>query len=216
MPLETLPFRIPAERRHAIPVTVAHLDANGLLAYPTETVYGFGCALRPTALERLARLKRRTPDRPFLLLVRGRTDLSGLRWSAAAGRLADAFWPGPLTLALPADTAHLPAEIVGPDRTVAIRATAHEGIRALLSEMAGPITSTSANAPGTPPATTAAGAAQAFSALDVTDALVLDGGSLAPSAPSTLVSCAAPRPRILRAGAIPIAALRRVVPDIDV
>lgn len=212
---ETIPFRTEPERAAAMPRVVAHLRADGLIGYPTETVYGFGSLLRPTALARLAALKHRPPDKPFLLLVRTRADVPGLRWTAEAERLADAFWPGPLTLALDAPSSHLPEEVIGPEGTAAVRATPHDGVRALLNALDAPITSTSANAPGQPPASDAAGVLAALEVLGGDGVLVLDGGTLPASAPSTLVSCASAPPRLIRAGAIATAELQSVSPGID-
>ncbi len=210
-----VPFADPAARAQAAGRVANHLRAGGLIAYPTETVYGFGCALRARALAALGALKARDRDKPFLLLVRGRRDVEGLRWSSAARRLADAFWPGALTLALPAGSARLPAPVIGAEGAVAVRASPHPAVRALLDALGEPITSTSANAPGQPPAASAAGAARALETLGGMDVWVLDGGSLQPSPPSTIVDCSASRPRVLRVGAIPVERLREVVAEID-
>ena len=95
-----LPFVTDADVDAAIPKTAAHLAAGGLLAYPTETVYGLGSAPTRDALVALARLKGRPVGKPFLLLVSGRTmaEAWGLVFNASARALAEAFWPGPLTL----------------------------------------------------------------------------------------------------------------------
>lgn len=199
---------------NATPVA-EHLRAGGLIAYPTETVYGFGCALQPAALSALARLKRREARKPFLLLVRDRRELQGLRWTPAATRLADAFWPGPLTLVLATGATGLPPEVTGPGGTVAVRASPHPGVRALLTALGAPITSTSANAPGAAPASSAAEVRRALDVLEAPDVWVLDGGALPPSAPSTIVDCSGFRPRVLRAGAIPTERLREIVTEID-
>jgi L-threonylcarbamoyladenylate synthase len=189
-------YRDAAERRDAAGRVRAHLEADGLVAYPTETVYGLGCALRRPALERLAAFKG---DRPFLLLARDRTDVPGLAWTPEAERLADAFWPGPLTLALDDPRGEYPREVRGPEGTVAVRVSPHPGIADLLAAAGGPVTSTSANRPGDRPALDAAGAAEAGRTLG--DLLVLDGGALPPSRPSTVVRCGA-AVRILREGVL--------------
>jgi L-threonylcarbamoyladenylate synthase len=211
-----LAFATPAERAAAAPVVAAHLRSGGLAAYPTETVYGFGCALVETALARLALLKRRDPDKPFLLLVRSADALPGIRWTAAAQALKDRFWPGPLTLVVDAGNAALPSAVVGADGGVAIRCSPHAAVGALLDAVDGPITSTSANAPGRPPATDADAAAAALLALTDDDGLLLlDGGTLPPSASSTIVDVRGPRARVLRRGAIASAAIRAVLGDLD-
>src|SRR5687768_13123505 len=149
-----LPFRTDAEVDAAIPVTVAHLARGGLLAYPTETVYGLGSAPSVPALASLARLKGRAPDKPFLLLVSSRAMMEewGLVLSPAARALAAAFWPGPLTLVLPGGEGKLPDQLRGREGGIAVRHTSHVGIGRLVAALRTPLTSTSANRPGTPPA----------------------------------------------------------------
>ncbi len=209
-------FRAPAERAANAGAVADHLRAGGLIAYPTETVYGFGCALQPQALAALTALKERDGLRPFLLLIRSPADVPGAEWPDAARRLAAAFWPGPLTLAVPARPGTLPAEVLSPSGTVAVRVSPHEAVRAILEALRQPITSTSANLAGAPPAADADAAEAAAQAAGAGDrVLVVDGGTLPPSAPSTLVDCAREPPRVLRVGALPVAALRTVVPEID-
>lgn len=207
---------------------VPHLRRGGLIAYPTETVYGFGCALRPAPLGVLARLKGRTTERPFLVLVESADEVDDLVWTPSARALADAFWPGPLTLALrlgpSRSVAGQPAspEIVSPVATVAVRASPHAAVAELLRGFGEPVTSTSANARGAPPASDApgaAGAALAASRAAGEDAetlfLILDGGALPPSPPSTVLDCSEQRPRLVRAGALSLESLRQVVSGID-
>ncbi len=181
-----------------------------MIAYPTETVYGFGCALVPEALGRLTRLKDRGPDQPFLLLIRDPGDVPELAWTDAARRLADAFWPGPLTLALADPAERFPRAVRSRSGAVAVRVSPHPSAAAILAACGGPVTSTSANRHGQPPSLEAAAAARAFGG-DVADAMVLDGGTLPPSAPSTILDCAAPTPRVVRAGAVPIHNIERIV-----
>lgn len=217
MPAHALiPFRTAEDRaRHASGVA-AYLRDGGLVAYPTETVYGFGCALRAAALARLAWLKRRGEPRPFLLLVRGPRDVPGLEWTEEADRLARAFWPGPLTLVLRAAAGDYPAEVLGEGGTVAIRASSHPAVMAVLDELGEPITSTSANLPGEPPAATAEAVREVLGMLAPDDPfLILDGGPLPPSPPSTVVAVTGERPRVLRTGAVPVDQLRQVVEEID-
>src|SRR5580692_1239053 len=98
-----VPFWSPPEVEASIAGTLAHLAANGVLAYPTETVYGFGGAIDSTSVDGLVGIKRRPTGKPFLLLVSGSAMIErlGLELSHAASRLAARFWPGPLTLVLP-------------------------------------------------------------------------------------------------------------------
>lgn len=178
-----------------------HLNAGGLLAYPTETVYGLGCGLTYDSLEALADFKGR---RPFLLLIRDLKDASDLEWTDDARHLADAFWPGPLTLAMKAGIGCYPAQVLGPDGAVAVRVSSHPAAPALLEAAGGPITSTSANQAGRPAARDGAEAADVGAALADSGAsvLVLDGGRLPAGAPSTIVHCGSTT-RLIREGAIP-------------
>lgn len=192
-----IPYAAPDERAAARERVRRHLTSGGLVAYPTETVYGLGCALLPGALRRLREIKG---DRPFLLLVTGRQQVAELAWNETAARLAERFWPGPLTLALPAPADSYPGEVVGPEGLVAVRVSPHPAVAALLEAAGGAVTSTSANRPGGEPARSAESAAAALSGL--ADLLVLDGGTLPPGQPSTIVRCGGGRARILREGAI--------------
>ncbi len=211
-----VPFATRAERERNAAQVAEHLRAGGLIAYPTETVYGFGCALRRDALAELARLKAREGAKPFLLLIRKPEDLEGVRWTQSARRLAAAFWPGPLTLALPAEAGAFPPGVLSPAGTVAARVSPHDAVRAILRALPRPITSTSANLPGGAPAIDGDEAAAVVQELEAVDrVLIVDGGRLAPSAPSTIVDCSREPPRLLRAGALPLEALRGAVPEID-
>jgi L-threonylcarbamoyladenylate synthase len=207
----TLPFRTETEIAAAIPPTASHLARGGLLAYPTETVYGLGSIPSAAALAALARLKGRAPDKPFLILVSSRAMVEewGLVFSAAARALAAAFWPGPLTLVLPGGEGKLPDELRGREGGIAVRHTSHAGIARLVAATGQPLTSTSANRPGSPPAPGADRIREVF-ADEVArgDLLVLDGGVLGNVPPSTLVDCTSPVPRLVREGAIPRAELR--------
>jgi L-threonylcarbamoyladenylate synthase len=207
-----LPFRTPEEITRAIPEVVAHLGRGGLLAYPTETVYGLGSEPTAAALAALSLLKGRPADKPFLLLVSGRTmaEQWGLVFSPSARALSDAFWPGPLTLVLRGGEGRLPEQLRGREGGIAVRHTSHAGIARLVTALGRPLTSTSANRPGQPPAPGADRIADVFRPeIERGDLLVLDGGVLGNVPPSTLVDCTAAMPRMIREGAIPRAELRR-------
>jgi len=215
--IQVVPFTSIAEQAAATASVVTHLRAGGLIACPTETVYGFGCALRADALDSLALLKRRTDDKPFLILVRQARDVHGIEWSDEALALADAFWPGPLTLALRAKPEMFPARVVSDDGTVALRATSHPGLRRLLEALGAPITSTSANAPGGEPARSIGEVMATLEATaDPSAVLVLDGGTLPASRPSTIVDATVRPPRVLRAGAVDLAELAEIVHGIGI
>ena len=197
----TLPFRTASEQDHAVDRVARHLRADGLLGYPTETVYGLGCLPRAEALGRLARLKGRPPDKPFLLLV-----------SSRAMAEAAAIWPGPLTLVLPGGEGKLPDVLRSAGGGIAVRHTSHAGIAQLVTALDEPLTSTSANRPGGATAPGADGLVEIFrEAVERGELLVLDGGVLGNVPPSTLVDCTSPVPALVREGALPRAELRRAV-----
>ncbi len=207
-----LPFREPDEVESSIPTVAAHLAAGRLLGYPTETVYGLGSSVSVPALESLARLKGRQLGKPFLLLVSGRpmAEAWGLTFSASARALSDAFWPGPLTLVLPGGEGRLPDALRGREGGIAVRHTSHRGIERLVRDSGQPLTSTSANRPGGPPAPGPDKLVEYFrDEVDSGLLLVLDGGVLGNVPPSTLVDCTTAVPRLVREGAIPRGELRR-------
>ena len=207
-----IPFRDEAAVAAAVPQIVVHLRGAGLIAYPTETVYGLGSRARAAEVQALARLKGRRLDKPFLLWVADRdmAEGQGLAFSDAATALARAFWPGPLTLVLPGGSGRLPDTLRGPEGGIAVRWTSHRGMAQLVRALGEPVTSTSANLPGTPPAPGAAAIVRDFApAVEAGTLLVLDGGVLGNSPPSTVVDCTGPRPRLIREGALTLAELRR-------
>jgi L-threonylcarbamoyladenylate synthase len=207
-----LPFRTDSEITAAIPQVGRHLRAGKLLAYPTETVYGLGSAPTVPALAALARLKGRPEGKPFLLLISGRRMAEdwGLVFTPSATALSDAFWPGPLTLVLPGGEGRLPDELRGKEGGIAVRHTSHRGIARLVTSLGEPLTSTSANRPGGPPAPGADRLIDLFGPEERNgELLVLDGGVLGNVPPSTLVDCTGPVALMVREGAIPRAELRR-------
>jgi L-threonylcarbamoyladenylate synthase len=209
--MTALPFVTIADARAAVPRVKAHLRAGGLLAYPTETVYGLGSRPVDPDLRTLAALKGRAAGKPFLLLVASRemAEAQGLAMNESARALARAFWPGPLTLVLPGGSGRLPDLLRGPEGGIAVRWTSHAGVALLVGELGEPLTSTSANLPGAPPAPGADAILRDF-APAVADGrlLVLDGGVLGNQPPSTVVDCTGPLARVVRSGAIPVARLR--------
>ena len=210
----TLPFGTEAEQRAATPKVVRHLRESGLLAYPTETVYGLGSLPTPEGLSALTRLKGRAPDKPFLLLVstRSMAEAWGLSFNLSASALAAAFWPGPLTLVLPGGEGRLPDALRGAEGGIAVRYTSHAGIARLVTALEAPLTSTSANRPGQPPAPGVSRLIEFFQgAVDAGQLLVLDGGVLGNVPPSTVVDCTGIVPKMIRTGAIPLPELRNAV-----
>src|SRR5215210_2564193 len=173
-----LPFQSEEDITAAIPPVGRHLHAGKLLAYPTETVYGLGSAPTVPALAALSNLKGRPEGKPFLLLISGRrmAEEWGLVFNASASALAEAFWPGPLTLVLRGGEGRLPDELRGREGGVAVRHTSHVGIRRLVTATGKPLTSTSANRPGGPPAPGADRLVELFGPEERSgELLVLDG-----------------------------------------
>lgn len=208
------PFWSDDEIAAAIQPALAHLAHRKVLAYPTETVYGFGGAIDRESVASLIRLKKRPQGKPFLLLIDGSEMLTklDLHLPSYATTLAAKHWPGALTLVLPGGEGRVPDALRGPEGGIAVRWTGHPAIRTLIRAHGDAITSTSANKPGVPPAMTAGEILQQWpTAIAKGDLLVLDGGRLTPSAASTVVDCMGRQPRVIRPGAIPASVLRESV-----
>src|SRR5438128_10490176 len=117
-------------------------------------------------------------------------DAQGLAFSESASALARAFWPGPLTLVLPGGSGRLPDVLRGPEGGIAVRSTSHRGMARLVRALGEPVTSTSANLPGAPPAPGAEAIVRDFApALEAAALVVLDGGVLGHSPAATAVHC---------------------------
>jgi L-threonylcarbamoyladenylate synthase len=194
----------------AVAAAARSLAEGGLVAFPTETVYGLGAdATNPAAIARLYQAKGRPSFNPLIAHVR---DLSaGMRigrFDATAIALAEAFWPGPLTLVLPKTDDCPVADLAtaGLD-TVAIRVPAHPVARAILRAFGGPVVAPSANLSGHVSPTTAA---HVRSDLAGRIDLVLDGGAVAVGVESTIVGCF-DAPMLLRPGGVPRDQIERVL-----
>ena len=175
---------------------------GGLIAYPTETVYGLGAdPYNAEAVQKIFTAKGRAEDKGIILLIRGVDDLSTLvrAVSPTAQMLIDAFWPGPLTLVFRANPDLSPALLGGRD-TVALRHSSSPIATRLLTALGGPLTSTSANRSTEPPARSAS---EVQNALGEHLHLILDGGLSDSTLPSTLVDVSTDRAILLREGAIP-------------
>lgn len=213
----TSPFWSPAEIDGALRGVIEHLTNRGVLAYPTETVYGFGTAVDHESVESLVQLKGRPPGKPFLMLIGdpGQVARLDLHLPTYAADLAARFWPGPLTLVLRGGEGRVPARLRGPEGGVAVRWTSHPGLQRLLTAYGEPITSTSANRPGVPPAMSCGEiVAQWPEAIHGGRLHVLDGGRLSPSRPSTVVDCTGRRARVIRPGVLSATVLRACVPEL--
>jgi L-threonylcarbamoyladenylate synthase len=190
---------------------IAVLERGGVVALPTDTVYGIGVALgTPGGVERLFQVKHRAPDKGIMLLLAdaGQAETIGEMGPAAAA-LAAACWPGGLTVVVPRrpDVA-LPAALTGGAPTIGLRVPDHEAPRALARGV-GPLPTTSANVSGLPEARDADEiVAQLGDAID----LIIDGGAAHGGPASTVIDCTGPTPLALRVGAIP---LERLVAILD-
>jgi len=174
--------------------------------FPTETVYGLGADARSSvAVQSLVTIRGREPGKPILVLVADATmaETVAAQFPEPARRLAARFWPGPLTLVLPARDG-LPAPITAGTGTVGVRVPGHALARALVAGLGAPVTAPSANPPGGDPPQTLA-AARAYFGARV--AVYVDGGAL-PGGASTVAVVDAAGVRVLRAGAIAESALR--------
>lgn len=190
------------------------LARGGLVAVPTDTVYGIAVGLEtPGGIERLFAAKSRPPDKAIALLLADAAQAAEIAvLSGAAARLAAAFWPGGLTLVLPRRTDRpLPAALTGgalaPGAipTVGLRVPDHDAPRALARAL-GPLPTTSANRSGEAEARDADEIERLLgSAVD----LILDGGPAAGGRASTVVDCTGTAPTILRAGAVDPDAIAR-------
>ena len=128
------------------------LHDGELIVFPTETLYGIGCdALNPEAVEKLCEIKKRPAGKPLAVILGEASMVDQLTgdFSAAASQLADAFWPGPLTLVVPARPG-LPDAIVG-DQTIGLRVSSDPVAARLSRELGRPICAPSANPTGLPP-----------------------------------------------------------------
>ena len=177
------------------------LRAGGIVAYSTETYYGLGVdPFNDKALARLFQVKNRPAVKPVLVLVadRDQVGLLASEISPIARLLMDSFWPGPLTLVLPARTDLSPL-LTGGTGTVGIRLSPHPLATALLHAFAAPLTATSANRSGQDPAVTAGEVRAAFGS-EV--GLILDGGPTPGRMGSTLVGVHGSRVTCIREGRV--------------
>ena len=176
-----------------------------VVAIPTDTVYGLAAdPFQPEAVRKLFRLKGRAENKPILLLVHSRRQVEALaaRLPEAFERIAQRFWPGPLTLILPA-ASYLPETITSGTGTIAVRLPGCILTRELIRAARVPLTGTSANISGHPAAESAAQVKRQF---PKGLALILDAGPARKRTPSTMVDLTG-EPRVVREGAVPAEAV---------
>ncbi len=195
-----------------ISAAIQRLRSGGVVAFPTETVYGLGAdALSEQAVRRVYELKGRPRINPLIVHVSGPEMAARLvsEWTAEADALAKMFWPGPLTMVLPrvmnaagsmdGSALVLPDLVTAGGATVGVRCPDHPVALALLFGLGSPLVGPSANPSGGISPTLASHVSESFSAEDV---LVLEGGACRAGIESTVVSLAGEHPRILRPGLI--------------
>jgi len=183
------------------------LRGGGIVAFPTDTVYGIGAhGMLPQAVEKLYAAKERPRDKAIPLLLPGLEALPAVVATVpeAARALAARFWPGALTIVL-RRSPNVPDAVTAGGDTVAVRVPDHALTLALLRALAAPLAATSANLSGEPAPDTAEGVlAQLEGRID----LILDGGRCPGSVASTVVDLTVDPPAVLRAGEIGLDALR--------
>jgi L-threonylcarbamoyladenylate synthase len=176
------------------------LRAGGLVAFPTETFYGLAAAaLDPTPVKRIFELKGRPDSKPLLVLVDSVAMAERIAYVGTPARtLMARYWPGALTLVLPA-RAVVPADVTAATGTVGLRLSSHPIAQGLVSALGEPVTAPSANPTDLEPPTTAGAVVTYFAqGLD----LVLDGGSTPGGQPSTVLDVTTDRPTVIRQGAV--------------
>lgn len=197
------------ERSRELNLAIEKLASGGVVAFPTETVYGLGAdASNPAAIAQIFEIKGRPPDHPLIVHISSADQLS--RWShqvpEMAYELAEHFWPGPLTLILPQSKA--PPEVTGGQTSVGLRAPSHPVAQALLKGFGGGIAAPSANRFGRISPTRASHVREELG--DRVD-LILEGGDCKVGLESTILSLAGPAPCLLRPGAISRSELESVL-----
>jgi L-threonylcarbamoyladenylate synthase len=202
----------PDARAAGLDAAAAAIGRGELVLIPTDTVYGVAAdAFTPAAVTGLQAAKNRGRTMPVPVLIGEASTLAGLvvNLPPVANELAQAFWPGGLTLVLE----HAPSlawDLGDAEGTVAVRLPDDDVARELLRRT-GPLAVSSANRSGRPAATTAG---EALDQLGSHAAVVLDGGPREGSAASTIVDCTGPVPRVLRVGALPVERLREIAPQV--
>jgi len=191
---------VATERSEELDLAIKELSSGGVVAFPTETVYGLGAdASNPAAIAQIFEIKGRPTDHPLIVHISGIDQLP--RWShevpEAAYVLATRFWPGPLTLILPHSKA--PHEVTGGQDSVGVRAPSHPVAQALLEGFGGGIAAPSANRFGRISPTRAS---HVRDELGDTVRIVLEGGDCEVGLESTILSLVGPTPCLLRPGAI--------------
>ncbi len=212
--LQISPAATSAELRDQLAEAAAIIRGGGLVAFPTETVYGLGAnALDPLAVKKIFAAKQRPADNPVIIHIAEVTELAkyAVRIPEKAWELATAFWPGPLTLVLP-KAEIIPLEVTAGSQTVTVRLPANPIARTLI-ELAGvPIAAPSANTSGRPSPTIAQ---HVLHDLDGQVDLIIDGGPTEVGVESTVLDLVLEPPTILRPGQVTFEQLEPYLPDLQ-
>lgn len=221
MKIEVVQARDPNELAAAARRAADALAVGGLVIHPTETVYGLGGDGSIENNTLIARVKRRQLGQPLIVLTPDVETVRGmyrrLEWPKAAEKLAQKFWPGPLTLVVRCEDA--PAGLIGAGGGLALRVSPNEMVTMILRTWKKTMTSTSANFSGQEPARSLTAALELFAGRvdllqDERPAVALDAGPIPETRPSTIVSFVQGPPRVLREGPITRAQLLACVPDL--
>lgn len=186
------------------------ISNGGLIAFRTDTFYGVGAdPLNASAVGKIKTLKGREEGKPILLLIADFADAEALLASKpkAYDVLSKAIWPGPLTIVVPAVDS-LPDELTAGTGTVGVRLPGSEEVRELVRACGGRLTATSANPSGSEPARSASDVGEYFPmGLD----LIVDGGEVRATQPSTVIDVTGSVPRLLREGGVSKEEIERVL-----
>ena len=208
--------RLIASDDAGIRLAAERIRDGGVVAFPTETVYGLGAGtFQRQALRQVYAMKGRPTDNPLIAHVVDAVDARRLvrGWDRRCSRLAAAFWPGPLTLILPrAD--EVPEEAVAGLSTIAVRSPMHPVARSLLYAVGGPVSAPSANRSGHVSPTTAEHVMRDFAGVD--DLMVLEGGRAGFGIESTVLDLCGDRPVIRRPGSVTADDLHRLLGEVEI
>ncbi|MGD2216925.1 MAG: L-threonylcarbamoyladenylate synthase [Gemmatimonadales bacterium] len=221
MDVQIVPAASDEGRERAAVIAAEVLADGGLVVHPTETVYGIGGDGSPLNNRLIARVKRREPGQPLLLLVPDlevlHASFPALEWPEKADRLAASFWPGPLTIV--ARCPGSPDGLRGPGDGLAVRISPDPTVAKLLAVWRRPLTSSSSNLAGHQPPRTLENALEVLSRRDDLEdierpVVALDAGTTRGRRPSTIVSFVESTPRLLREGPVSRQELQARLPDL--
>jgi len=198
-------MEIIAEKNVAVPLLATLLRQGKTLAYPTETCYGLGCdATNTAAVGRVFEIKKRQKDKPVLVIFSSvEMAMAYVPWSPLLEKIADRYWPGPLTVVVPmAEHALLAPGVVGRDHTIAFRISGYDFVRDVVEELKAPLVSTSANIASLESPYDIEGVISMFSREAEQPDIIIDAGPLPHHNPSTIVRIDEGKIQVLRQGEV--------------